>query len=167
VQVEFESENWKQFIIFHFQAIGSRRFQRGLHRVNLHRPTASSKGREDPVPAPTSKCSGAHPTQPLHTSDDSTGSRVPSPTSRTRSARPQRLRNMSSHPRGSPAPAPTSIHPDARGLHSLTSELNLRTFGTIAHIRAQLEHLRATSTVFLGSMRDKVSLSRAKRGKVS
>jgi len=29
----------KQFIIFQFQTLSSRRFQRGFDRVNLHRPT--------------------------------------------------------------------------------------------------------------------------------
>jgi hypothetical protein len=38
-----------------------------------------------------------------------------------------------------------------RGLHSLTSQLNLRTFGTHrSHVRAQLEHLRDTSTGEVG-----------------
>jgi hypothetical protein len=49
-----------------------------------------------------------------------------------------------------------------RGFHSPTPELNLRTFGHIAHVRAQLEHHRHNGThprINLGCMGDKVSLS--------
>jgi hypothetical protein len=38
-QVEFESQFSKWFVIFQFQVLNSRRFQRGIHRVNLRRPT--------------------------------------------------------------------------------------------------------------------------------
>jgi hypothetical protein len=38
-QVEIESVLLKQFTIFQFQALSSRRFQRGFDRVSLHRPT--------------------------------------------------------------------------------------------------------------------------------
>ena len=38
-QVEIETENSKQFIIFQFQVLSSRRFQLGFDRVNLHRLT--------------------------------------------------------------------------------------------------------------------------------
>jgi hypothetical protein len=40
-QVEFESNTRRQFIIFQFQALSSRRFQRGFDRGNLHRLTRS------------------------------------------------------------------------------------------------------------------------------
>jgi hypothetical protein len=38
-QVEFTTKILKQFLIFLFQALGSRRFHRGFDGVNLHRPT--------------------------------------------------------------------------------------------------------------------------------
>ena len=38
-QVESESKSCKHFIIFQFQTLRSRCFQRGFDRVNLHRPT--------------------------------------------------------------------------------------------------------------------------------
>ena len=38
-QVEFESKTLKHFMIFQCQALSSRRFQRGIVRVNLHLPT--------------------------------------------------------------------------------------------------------------------------------
>ena len=38
-QVEIESKTCKHFIIFQFQALSSRCFERGFDRVNLHRPT--------------------------------------------------------------------------------------------------------------------------------
>jgi hypothetical protein len=38
-QDEFESNILKQYRIFWFQALSSRRFQRGIDRVNLHRPS--------------------------------------------------------------------------------------------------------------------------------
>jgi len=37
-QFEFESKFWKRIIIFWFQALNSRRFQRGFDRVNLAPP---------------------------------------------------------------------------------------------------------------------------------
>jgi len=46
-----------------------------------------------------------------------------------------------------------------RGLHSLTSELNLMTFGNIAHVRAQLKHPRDTSTHNLKYMGGKFRFS--------
>jgi len=39
--VESDSKTSKQFMIFQFQALRSRRFQRWFHRVNLHHPTLS------------------------------------------------------------------------------------------------------------------------------
>jgi len=41
-QVEFESRSRKQYITLRYQALRSRRFQRGFHRFNLHRPTLIS-----------------------------------------------------------------------------------------------------------------------------
>jgi len=39
VQVDFESKYRRRYLISRFQALSSRRFQRGFDRVNLHRPT--------------------------------------------------------------------------------------------------------------------------------
>ena len=41
-QVDFESKVWRQLIMIRFQALSSRRFQRGFHRSNLHRPTETT-----------------------------------------------------------------------------------------------------------------------------
>jgi len=38
-QVEIRSKTSKRLILFQFQALNSRRFQRKFDRVNLHRPT--------------------------------------------------------------------------------------------------------------------------------
>jgi len=52
-QVEFESRTRKRFAISWFQALRSRRFHRGFHRINLHRCN-------QPAP-PYSGSEGAHP----------------------------------------------------------------------------------------------------------
>jgi len=55
-----------------------------------------------------------------------------------------------------------------RSLHSLTSALNLRTFGnTSLTLELNLSTLGTHQRVKLGYMGDKVSLSSAERGKVS
>ena len=55
-----------------------------------------------------------------------------------------------------------------RGLHSLTSELNLRTFGnTSLTLELNLSTFGTHSWVNLGDMGDNVSLSVAERGNVS
>jgi hypothetical protein len=47
-QVAFESRVRKRFTVLWLQALRSRRFQRGLNRVKLHRPTRSvGSGRWD------------------------------------------------------------------------------------------------------------------------
>jgi hypothetical protein len=43
-QIEFETKVCKQIITFWFQALSSRRFQRGFDGVNLHRPGAFHVG---------------------------------------------------------------------------------------------------------------------------
>ena len=47
-QVEIEAKTWNQLIIryFQFQALCSRRFQLGFHRVNLHRLTLAAGAAE-------------------------------------------------------------------------------------------------------------------------
>jgi len=42
-QVEFECNNRKRFIMFWFQALSVRRFQRRFDRVNPHRPTEGDR----------------------------------------------------------------------------------------------------------------------------
>ena len=50
-QLEFESEVRRRFIILWFQALSSRRVQRGFDRVNLHRPTMTPPPVTPPVTA--------------------------------------------------------------------------------------------------------------------
>jgi len=42
-QIEFESKVFKRITILYFQALDSRRFQRGFQRINLHRPTMKNQ----------------------------------------------------------------------------------------------------------------------------
>jgi hypothetical protein len=53
-RVDFDSKVRKQVIILWSQAIRSRRFQRGFHRVNLHRPTWEPWRSTGPRPSPPS-----------------------------------------------------------------------------------------------------------------
>jgi hypothetical protein len=57
-QVGFESKISKQFMIFQFQALRSRRFQREFDMVNQHRPTMSDEN-VIPIAAPAATAAAA------------------------------------------------------------------------------------------------------------